>query len=69
MDGLRMASLDLPLCKPFDKAWKQITKVIDRLHLRNHVDPRCKEMYDPEKKFLLASTQWHVNKLLYGPAG
>ena len=69
MDGLRMASLDLPLCKPFDKAWKQITKVIDRLHLRNHVDSRCKEMYDPEKKFLQALTQWHVNKLLYGPVG
>ena len=50
MDGLRMASLDLPLCKPFDKAWKLITKVIDRLHLRNHVDSRCKEMYDPDKK-------------------
>ena len=69
MDGLRMASLDLPLCKPFDKAWKQITKMIDRLHLRNHVDSRCKEMYDPEKTFLHALTQRHVNKLLYGPVG
>ena len=29
MDGLCMASLDLPRCKPFEKAWKQITKVID----------------------------------------
>ena len=50
MDGLNIAKEDLPLPKPFDKAWKSVSKVIDRLHLRNHVDKRCHELYNPDDK-------------------
>ena len=29
--------------------WKDISKIIDSLHIRNHVDSKCKELYDPGK--------------------
>uniref|UniRef100_A0A1X7SE34 Uncharacterized protein n=1 Tax=Amphimedon queenslandica TaxID=400682 RepID=A0A1X7SE34_AMPQE len=29
--------------------WKDINKIIDSLHMKNHVDPKCKELYDPER--------------------
>ena len=48
LDSLLVSKDDLPLPKPFDKAWKSIGKVIDRLHLRNHVDPKCKRLYNPD---------------------
>ena len=38
----------LPLEPPFDKMWLKITKVIDRLHLRNHKSKLCHEIYSPE---------------------
>ena len=50
MDGLNIAKEDLPLPKPFNKAWKLVSKVIDRLHLRNHVDKKCHELYNPDDK-------------------
>ena len=28
--------------------WKCVTKIIDSLHISNHVDPRCKKKYDPQ---------------------
>lgn len=28
--------------------WQDVTKIIDSLHIKNHVDPRCKEKYDPQ---------------------
>ncbi len=48
LDSLRLSKCDLPLREPFNEAWKLISKVIDRLHLRNHVDPKCKELYNPD---------------------
>ncbi|CAB3985930.1 Hypothetical predicted protein [Paramuricea clavata] len=50
MDSLKIAKRDLPLPKPFDECWKLISKVIDRLHLRNHVDPKCERMYNADEK-------------------
>ena len=29
--------------------WSDIIKIIDTLHIKNHKDSRCKELYDPEK--------------------
>ena len=49
LDSLRISKCDLPLPEPFNEAWKLISKVIDRLHLRNHVDSKCKELYNPDK--------------------
>lgn len=48
VDSLRISKNDLPLPIPFNEAWKKISKVIDRLHLRNHVDPKCKRLYNPD---------------------
>ena len=62
MDGLNIAKDDLPLPKPFNKAWKLVSKVIDRLHLRNHVDKKCQKLYNPEASFRKISTLWHANK-------
>lgn len=50
MDGLIISRGDLPLPKPFNEAWKLISKVIDRLHLRNHVDEKCERLYNPDDK-------------------
>ena len=50
VDSLRISKVDLPFPSPFNKAWKLISKAIDRLHLRNHVDPKCRILYDPDDK-------------------
>jgi hypothetical protein len=33
---------------PFNKMWQKVGKVIDRLYLQNHKDPKCKIMYNPD---------------------
>lgn len=38
----------LPLEPPFDTMWLKITKLIDRLHLCNHKNKLCQEIYSPE---------------------
>ena len=48
LDGLTAAKQPLPLPAPFDEMWSRIKKIIDSLHIRNHVDKRCKEVYSPE---------------------
>ena len=48
--ALSYPKTNLPLPKPFDQVWKRIGKVIDRLHLRNHVDEKCKRLYNPDDK-------------------
>ena len=50
MDSLTISKVDIPLPSPFNEAWKLVSKVIDRLHLRNHVDPKCKQLYNPDHK-------------------
>lgn len=50
MDGLLIAKKNLPLPYPYDEMWKRVGKVIDRLHLKNHVDPKCKRLYNPDDK-------------------
>ena len=47
---LKISKKDLPFAAPFDKGWSVINKVIDRLHLRNHKDPRCKQLYNTEEE-------------------
>lgn len=48
INSLRISKSDLPLPGPFNEAWKLISKVIDRLHLKNHVDPKCKKLYNAD---------------------
>ena len=33
---------------PFNKMWHNVVKVIDRLLIKNHKDPRCKTVRNPE---------------------
>lgn len=47
LDSLRVANEKLPLPEPYCNMWLKITKIIDSLHIRNHVDPRCLEKYHP----------------------
>ena len=50
LDGMNVAKLDLPFKYPLNKMWLSIVKVIDRLHIRNHKDKKCKTIYNPEGK-------------------
>ncbi|XP_052089781.1 uncharacterized protein LOC127726445 [Mytilus californianus] len=47
LDCIKAAKEDLPFPAPLNKLWKTIKKVVDRLHLQNHKDARCKVTYDP----------------------
>ncbi|CAG2206275.1 unnamed protein product [Mytilus edulis] len=42
----KMCHLDC-IKAPLNKLWKTIKKIVDRLHLQNHKDARCKVTYDP----------------------
>ena len=50
VDGLKAAAKSLHFPAPLDKVWSSIVKVIDKLHIRNHKDARCKTLYNPEGK-------------------
>ena len=50
VDALKVAAKDLPFPPPLHKAWASIVKVIDKLHIRNHKDVKCKTTYNPEGK-------------------
>lgn len=48
LDNLKVAKKDLPLPGDLKYIWKDINKIIDTLHIKNHVDQRCRENYSPE---------------------
>lgn len=48
LDALKISKKELPLAFPFNRMWQDVKKVIDRLHLKNHVDPSCKTKYNPD---------------------
>lgn len=52
LDKLRASKLPLPFPEPYNMMWLKVTKVIDRLHLRNHKSPTCRKKYscDPLKE-------------------
>ena len=49
VDHLKIAQKPLPLPAPFQSIWLDITKIIDSLHIKNHRDKRCHELYHPDK--------------------
>ena len=48
--GLKVARVDLPFEDPWKKVWQCVVKVIDKLHILNHKDEKCKTMYKPIDK-------------------
>lgn len=50
LDGMKVCEYDLPFPSPICKVWKCIVKVIDKLHIRNHKDVKCKTLYNPDGK-------------------
>lgn len=46
IDGLKTAANKLPFPPPLDNVWVSIVKVIDKLHIRNHKDAKCKIVYN-----------------------
>lgn len=50
MDNLIISRSHLPFPYPYNEMWQRIGKVIDRLHLRNHVDEKCHNLYNPDDK-------------------
>ena len=47
LNNLRAAKKPLPLPGDLQHIWQDTTKIIDKLHLKNHKDPRCHELYNP----------------------
>lgn len=43
--GSKSQKKTLPLSSPYDQLWLKITKIIDRLHIKNHKGRYCKEKY------------------------
>ncbi|KAL9977815.1 hypothetical protein ACROYT_G015264 [Oculina patagonica] len=66
VDGLKLAKLDLPFQKPLDKMWQRVVKVIDRLHIRNHKDSKCKTVYNPDGRVPENTTPWQQNRRMCG---
>ena len=48
LDNLKVAKRPLPLPGDLQFIWQDIGKIIDTLHIRNHVDKRCQEKYSPQ---------------------
>ena len=41
----------LPLPSPFNKMWHNVNKIVDALHIKNHVDPKCHTDLHPDNFF------------------
>ena len=50
VDGLKVAKCELPFINPLSKMWINAVKVIDRLHIHNHKDAKCKTSYNPDEE-------------------
>ena len=48
--NLKLLRMDLPLPSPFQTVWKDIVKIIDPLHLKNHSrNKNCAVLYNPDQ--------------------
>lgn len=45
---LKAATLELPLPVPYNQMWASVNKIIDSLHIKNHVDPACQTDLHPD---------------------
>jgi hypothetical protein len=49
LNALKAFQADLPVESPYDKMWKKISKIIDGLHIQNHIRDDCRTLYNPAK--------------------
>ena len=49
LDNLRVARKPLPLPGDLKFLWLDIKKIIDTLHIHNHKDPKCHQLYNPDQ--------------------
>ena len=49
LNNLKVAKKPLPLPGHLSQLWFDVNKIIDSLHISNHKDQACKEMYSPAK--------------------
>lgn len=66
VDGLKLAKLDLPFQKPFDKMWQRVVKVIDHLHIRNHKMTNAKQFITLMENYLQNTTPWQQSRRMCG---
>ena len=46
---LKLLKNNLPLTSPFETVWKDVVKIFDPLHLKNHSkNQNCSELYKPD---------------------
>lgn len=67
LDGMNVAKQDLPFPHPLNKMWLTIVKVIDRLHIRNHKDQKCKTLHNQNGKIPEKFNSMAAEQILYGP--
>ena len=48
LNNLKVAKSPLTLLRAFSHMWLDVKKIIDTLHIQNHKDKRCRELYSPE---------------------
>ena len=60
LDALRMFRQPLPVEGEVAHIWQEITKVVDDLHINNHV-PECKANWNPDK---VKKLHPHVNLMV-----
>jgi hypothetical protein len=49
LNNLTVAQNDLPLPGDLKYIWKDVNKIIDELHIKNHKDPKCQSLYNPKR--------------------
>ena len=49
VDSLKVARKPLPLPENYQNIWLNVQKIIDTLHIKNHKNKRCHEIYHPTK--------------------
>ena len=60
LNSLKVARQPLPLPGDLQYLWLDVVKIIDSLHLRNHKDSQCHELYNPQK---IKSSDSHYNTM------
>jgi hypothetical protein len=64
LNALKAFLADIPAESPYHFMWTRITKVIDGLHIKNHVREDCKILYNPEKFRICFPEKTHAKTMV-----